>query len=179
VQALCFPRERSLDVVWDAVYERRAKPILDIMASADAGIPVRDRQGRTVTGQSAPFILFGQVSSILQNLLYLRRLAAQHGLLGEMAPERTSEEAWYPRTFKNRLGPKLAKLIKDDSPSPIRKRGGKTPTLFSLGNSFKGAGHYSDRDLVRALADLGRVECALRGDMPGEALSVWLTSFLH
>jgi hypothetical protein len=179
VQALCFPRERSLDVVWEAVYERRAKPILDIMASAEAGIPVRDRQGRNVTGQSAPYILFGQVSSILQKLLYLRRLAAQHGLLEEMAPERTSDRSWYPRKFKNGFGPELVELIEDDSPSPMRKRGGKAPTLFALGNPFKGAGRYTDQDLVNALAELGRVETALRGDMPGEALSVWLTSFLH
>jgi hypothetical protein len=179
VKALCFPQERSLDVVWDAVAERRAKPILDIMVSAEAGIAVRDRQGRAVAGQSAAFILFGQISSILQNLLYLRRLAAQHGFLEEMAPERTCENAWYPRTFKSRLGPKLAKLIEDDSPSPIRKRGGKAPTSFVLGGYFKGAGRYSDHDLVRALAELGRVETALRGDMPGEALSAWLTTFLH
>ena len=179
VQALCFPRERSLDVVWDAVYERQAKPILDIMASAEAGIPVRDRHGRTVTGQSAPFVLFGQVSSILQNLLYMRRLAAQHGLLAEMAPERTSEKSWYPRRFQNGFGPELVELVGNDSPSPMRKRGGKAPTLFALGKSFKGAGLYSDQDLVCALAELGRVETALRGDMPGEALSVWLTSFLH
>jgi hypothetical protein len=179
VQALCFPRERSLDVVWEAVHQRRAKPILDIMASAEAGIPVRDRQGRTVTGQSAPYILFGQISSILQNLLYLRRLAARHGLLEEMATERTDESSWYPRTFKKGLGPKLVQLIEDESPSPMRKRGGKAPTLFALGNAVQGAGRYSDQDLIRALAEVGKVETALRGDMPAEALSVWLTTFLH
>jgi hypothetical protein len=179
VKALCFPQERSLDVVWVAVHERRVKPILDIMASAEAGIPVRDRQGRAVTGQSAPFILFGQISSVLQNLLYLRRLVAPHGLLEEMTPERTCDNSWYPRTFKNRIGPRLVELIENDSPSPIRKRGGKPPTLFALGNSFKGAGRYSDQDLVSALAELGKVEAALRGDLAGEVLSAWLTSILH
>jgi hypothetical protein len=179
VRALCFPKERSLDVVWDAVFERQVAPILDIMAAADTGIQVRDRQGRTVTSQGAPYVLFGQVSSMLQNLLYLRRLAAEHGLLEEMATDRTRDNFWYPRKFKNDLGPKLLELIKADSPSPIQRRGGKAPTLFALGRLFRGAGRYSDDDLVQALADLGPIEVALRGDMAREALSVWLTSFLH
>jgi hypothetical protein len=178
VIALSFPRERSLDVVWDAVFERRAAPILDIMAATDAGIQVRDRQGRTVTAQGAPYVLFGQVSSILQNLLYLRRLAAEHGFLDEMEPDRTRDDFWYPKKFKNGLGPKLVDLIGSDAPSPLQRPGGKGPTLFVLGRLFRGSGRYTDDDLVSALAELGRVETALRGDMPREVLSVWLTSFL-
>ncbi len=179
VMALSFPRERSLDVVWDAVLERRAAPVLDIMAATDAGIQVRDRQGRTVTAQGAPYVLFGQVSSILQNLLYLRRLAAEHGLLDAMAPENTRDDYWNPRQFKKGLGPKLLEFIDSDAPSPVQRPGGKGPTLFILGQLFTGAGRFADDDLVRALAELGRVETALRGDMPREALSVWLASFLH
>lgn len=179
VMALSFPQERSLDVVWDAVYERRAAPVLDIMNAADSGIRVLDRQGRAVSGESAPYVLFGQVSSILQNLLYLRRVAAQHGLLDELAPDRTRERYWYPKIFKNGFGPKLIEHIKDDTPSPMQRRGNRAPTLFALGNQVKGAGRYSDDDLVQALAQLGSVETALRGDMAREALSVWLTSFLN
>jgi hypothetical protein len=178
VMALSFPRERSLDVVWDAVLERRVAPVLDIMAATDAGIPVRDRQGRTVAAQGAPYVLFGQVSSILQNLLYLRRLAAVNGLLDAMAPDKTRDDYWYPRKFKNGLGPKLLELVESDAPSPLQRPGGKGPTLFVLGQLFKGAGRFSDDDLVGALSELGPVETALRGDMPREAISVWLTSFL-
>jgi hypothetical protein len=179
VLALSFPKERSLDVVWDAVFERRASPILDIMAATDAGIQVRDRQGRPVTAKGAPSILFSQVASILQNLLYLRRLAAEHGLIGEMSTDKTRDDFWYPRRFKNGLGPKIVELVKADAPSPIQRAGGKAPTLFVLGRLFKGAGRYSDEDLVQALADVGGVETALRGDMATEALSVWITSTLH
>ena len=179
VMALSFPQERSLDVVWDAVYERRAAPILDIMSAADSGIRVLDRQGRAVTGESAPYVLFGQVSSILQNLLYLRRIAAHHGLLEELAPDRTRDRYWYPKRFKNGFGPELIEQIKADAPSPMQRRGGRAPTLFALGNQVKGAGRYSDNDLTQALAQLGPVETALRGDMAREALSVWLTTFLH
>jgi hypothetical protein len=179
VLALSFPKERSLDVVRDAVFERRAAPILDIMSAAEAGIQVRDRQGRAVTASGALFILFGQVASTLQNLLYLRRLAAEYGLLGEMSPDKTCDDFWYPRRFKNRLGPKIVEILKADAPSPIQRAGRKPPTLFSLGGLFKGAGRYSDEDLVRALAEAGAVETALRGDMAAEALSVWIASILH
>jgi hypothetical protein len=178
VLALSFPKERSLDVVWDAVFERRAAPILDIMAATDAGIQVRDRQGRPVTAKGAPHVLFSQVASILQNLLYLRRLAAANGLLGEMSIEKTRDDFWYPRRFKNGLGPKIVALVKADAPSPIQRAGGKAPTLFVLGRLFKGAGHYTDEDLVQALTGVGAVETALRGDMAAEALSVWITSVL-
>jgi hypothetical protein len=179
VLALSFPKERSLDVVRDAVFERRAAPILDIMAATEAGIQVRDRQGRPVTAKSAPHVLFSQVASILQNLLYLRRLAAEHGLLGEMAIDKTRDDFWYPRRFKNGLGPKIVELLKADAPSPIQRARGKAPTLFALGRLFKGAGRYSDEDLVQALAGVGAVETALRGDMAQEALSAWVASTLN
>jgi len=113
VLALSFPKERSLDVVWDAVFDRRAAPILDIMAATEAGIQVRDRQGRPVTAKGAPHALFSQVASILQNLLYLRRLSAEHGLLGEMSTDKTRDDFWYPRRFKNGLGPKIVELVKE------------------------------------------------------------------
>ena len=178
VLALSFPQERSLDVVWDAVFERRAAPILDIMSATEAGIQVRDRQGRAVTAKNAPHVLFSQVASILQNLLYLRRLATEHGLLGEMSPDKTRDDFWYPKRFKNGLGPKIVELLKADAPSPIQRAGRKPPTLFVLGRLFKGAGRYSDEDLVQALAGAGAVETALRSDMAQEALSVWIASIL-
>jgi len=179
VLALSFPRERSLDVVQDAVFERRAAPILDIMAATEAGIQVRDRQGRAVTAKGAPHMLFRQIATILQNLLYLRRLASENGLLGEMSPDATRDDFWYPKRFKNGLGPKLVALLKADAPSPIQRTKKGAPSVFVLGGLFKGAGRYSDEDLVQALANAGAVETALRGDMPGEALSVWITSILN
>lgn len=178
VLALSFPKERSLDVVKDAVLERRARPVFDILAASDAGILVRDRQGRAVSAKGVPQVLFRQIATMLQNFLYLRRLAAGHGLLEEMAPARTRADSWYPRKFKNGLGPMVLELVKADAPSPIVGAGGRAPSLFVIGNLFKGAGHYSDDDLVNALADVGGVETALRGDMAAEALSVWIASVL-
>lgn len=179
VLALSFPKERSLDVVGDAVFERRAAPVLDILAALEAGIQVRDRQGRAVTAQGAPFIVFGQVSSIVQQLFYLRRLAAKHGLVDELTPERTRDRYWYPRKFKNGLGPKFLDFIKDDAPSPVFRGSGRPPSLFFLGKQVKGAAQYTDQDLMHAIADLGAVETAVRGEMPTESLTVWLMSFLR
>ncbi len=179
VRALSFPRERSLDVVRDGVLARKSAPVLDIMAAAEAGIQIRDRQGKPVAPKGVPAVLFSQISALLQNLLYLRRLAADNGLLDQMAPDRTRENAWYPRRFKSGLGPTIIELAKADAPSPLWGATGKRPSPFALGALFRGAGRYSDDELVRALADAGAVELALRGDMPGETLSVWLTSFLH
>ncbi|MCG6947805.1 MAG: hypothetical protein LJE93_02670 [Acidobacteria bacterium] len=179
VRALSFPRERSLDVVRDGVLARQSAPVLDIMAAAEAGIQIRDRQGKPVAPKGVPAVLFSQISALLQNLLYLRRLAADNGLLDEMAPDRTREHTWYPRRFKSGLGPTIIELAKTDAPSPLWGATGKGPSPFTLGALFRGAGRYSDDELVQALADAGAVELALRGDMPGETLSVWLTSFLH
>jgi hypothetical protein len=178
VKALSFPRERSLDVVEDGVLARRAAPILDLLAAADAGIQIRDRQGRVVSSKGVPIALFGQVSALLQKFLYLRRLAADRGLLEEMSPDRTGAPGWYPRRFKNDIGPKVLDLLSEEGPSPVLGPRGRAPSVFALGKLFRGAGRYSDEELRDALADLGSVEVALRGEMASDALSVWLLSFL-
>ena len=52
-------------------------------------------------------------------------------------------------------------------------------TLFVLGGLFKGAGQYANDDLLNALAELGQVETAIRGDMATEALTVWFSKILR
>lgn len=179
VHALSFPKERSLDVVRDALLARRAAPVLDIVAAADGDIPVRDRQGRVMNVDRVALALVGQASTVFQQLLYLRLFAAENGFSDRMAPERTSHDYWYPREFKNGFGPHLVELLEADAPSPIRPAGSKMPSLFALGGLFKGAGRYTNDDLSTALADLGRVETALRGEMATEALTVWFSKILR
>jgi hypothetical protein len=179
VKALSFPKERSLDVVESGVLTRRAAPVLDLIAAAEAGIQIRDRQGRAVSSKGVLIALFSQVSALLQKFLYLRRLAADHGLLEEMSLDRTRADGWYPRKFQKNVGPKILDLLNEDGPSPVLEGHGRAPSLYALGKIFKGAGLYSDDELRDALADLGSVEVALRGEMASEALSVWLVSFLR
>jgi hypothetical protein len=179
VRALSFPKERSLDVVRDALLARKAVPVLDIVAAAEGGVPVRDRQGRVMNPDRVALALVGQASTVFQQLLYLRLFAAENGIVDQMAPERTSHNYWYPREFKNGLGPHLVELLEADAPSPIRPAGSKTMSLFALGGLFKGAGRYTNDALSTALADLGRVETALRGEMATEALTVWFSKILR
>jgi len=178
VRALCFPKERSLDVVWDALLERKAAPVLDIITAAAAGLPVRDRHGKIMTSDGVPIAVFGQGSLVFQRLLYLRLMATENGFVDEMAPERTGDRYWYPSQFKNGIGPKLVELLEADAPSPLIRSGSKPPSLFMLGGLFRGAGRYRTSELERALAELGTVETALRGDLAVEALSVWFTGIL-
>jgi hypothetical protein len=178
VRALVLPKERSLDAARDALCDRRVAPLLDLLGAAAAGLPVRDLRGQLIKSEAVPVVVLALASSTFQKLLYLRRLAGQEGLIDEMSPERTAGAYWYPRLFKERIGPGLVKSIEDDAPSPLVPPGSKTPTLFALGPLFRGAGRYSDRELVEALAALGKVETALRGDMSTEALSAWITSVL-
>jgi hypothetical protein len=178
VRALSFPKERSLDVVLDALLERTAPPVLDIVAAASAGLSVRDRHGRIMTPEGVPIALLGQASLVFQRLLYLRMLTAGNGLIDEMAPERTKYRYWYPRRFKEGIGPELLELIEADAPSPLLRSGSKPPSLFMLGGLFRGAGRYRTSELEGAVAELGTVETALRGDFAMEALSVWFTGIL-
>ena len=178
VRALSFPKERSLDVVLDALLEREAAPVLDILAAAAGGLPIRDRHGRIMTPEGVPIALLGQASLVFQRLLYLRLLTAGNGLIDEMAPERTRDRYWYPSRFKKGIGPKLLEMIEADAPSPLLRSGSKPPSLFMLGGLFRGAGRYRTSELEGAVAELGAVETALRGDLAMEALSVWFTSIL-
>ncbi len=175
VRALVLPKERSLDAGRDALFDRRAAPVLDLLSAAAAGLPVRDLRGQLIKSDGVPAVVLALVSSTFQKFLYLRRLAEREGLVDEMSPERTAGDYWYPRSFKEGIGPRLVKSIENDAPSPIVPPGSKTPTLFALAPLFRGAGRYGDRELVDALAGLGRVETALRGEMSTEALSVWIS----
>jgi DNA polymerase III delta subunit len=179
VRRLSFPKERSIEAAREALLGRRPEPLLDLLSAAAGGHPVRDYQGRLMTGDGLPFILVGLASTLFQQLLYLRLLAARHGLLEEMEPRKTDADYWYPRRFKNDLGPRLQQLVDDDGASPLAPPGGRKPAPFTLSHLFRGAGRYADGELVRALADLGPVETAIRGDGALEALSVYFSSVLE
>ncbi|MDX2438715.1 MAG: hypothetical protein QNL88_16900, partial [Acidobacteriota bacterium] len=178
VTALCFPKERSLEAVKDAVFARRPAPILDLLAAVEAGIPVRDWRGQLVTAEGVSNVIAGQVGLLCQQMLYLRRFAVRIGMEREITPERTSEKRWYPYQFKNGIGPTLLEHLKDDAPSPIKAPGKKPMSLFALGHLFKGASRWADGDLVDALARFGEMEPGLRGGMASEELSVWLARAL-
>jgi hypothetical protein len=178
VRQLTFPRERSLEVVRDAVLRRDACALLDLIDAAAAGVPVRDWQGRQLDGGGLSTVVFAQVFNLVLQLLFLRRTAVAVGMEEELDPVRTSDRAWHSRQFKGRLAPLLLDRLRELSPTPL-DRGGKLPTPWSLGGLFAGAGRYREDELVAALAAGGAVEANLRGPLAPEALSAWLTRFIR
>ena len=179
VRRLTFPRERSLEVVRDAVLERRLTPLLDLIAAASSGAPINNWQGQRLDPGGFERVLFAQVANLQLQLLYLRRTAQAAGLTEEMAPDRTGARGWYGRQFKSRLAPELLAKLADDAPSPLVRSGGKPPSPWSLAALFAGAGRYVDVELVAAVAAAGEVEVRIRNEaMALDALTAWLAGFI-
>lgn len=179
VRRLTFPRERSLEVVRDAVLARELEPLLDLVAAASSGSPVNNWQGQRLDAGGLGPVLFGQVTNLQHQMLYLRRVAAAAGLDKDLAPDQTSRRGWYARRFKNDLAPELIARLKEDAPSPMIRPGGKPPTPFSLGAVFAGAGRYSDDELVASIAGAASVESGIRQQTFGlETLTAWLAGFV-
>lgn len=175
VRRLTLPKQRSLEVVRDGVLRRDPRPLLELVAAAGAGIAVNDWQGRPVTPDRLGSILCGQVSNLLVEMLYLRRVAAAAGLEEDMAPARTGDRGWYRGVFSKRVAPRLAERIGAHGPTPLHRKG-KPPSSWVLGQLFQGAGHYDDGELVDALAAAGEVELDQRGAMGLDALAAWITT---
>ena len=177
VRRLTFPRERSLEVVRDAVFKRKLKPLLDLVAAAGAGAPVNDWRGQRVELKGLGPILVAQVTNLLIQMLYLRRIAETSGIGREMAPDLTNREGWYNKHFRSHIAPDFLATLKEDAPSPLIRSGAKPPTPFSLGAVFSGAGRYSDDDLISGLADGSKIETQIRQEgYLLEVLTVWLSA---
>jgi hypothetical protein len=178
VRRLTSPKERSLEVVRDAVLERRLAPLLDLVAAAASGAPINDWQGQRLEPEAFQRILYAQVANLQLQLLYLRRVADAAGLAREMAPERTGARGWYGRRFKPELAPELLARLADDAPSPLVKPGSKPPSPWTLGALFAGAGRYTVLELAAAVASAGEVEVRLRVAEAGlDTLTAWLAGF--
>jgi len=175
VRRLVFPRERSLEVVRDAVLQRKPEQLLDLIGAAAAGTVVHDWQGRAVSADRMGAILCGQISNLLVQLLDLRRTAVAVGLGAQLDPARTRPDRWYRSVFSSDIAPVIIGHLGDDGPTPLAKKG-KLPTPWTLGQLFRGASLYSDNELEDALVDCGEVEAAQRGMLKLEALSAWIVS---
>lgn len=175
VRRLTLPRERSLEVVRDAVLQRDAKPLLELIAAAAAGLTVNDWQGRPMSPDRLGVVLCGQVFNLLLQLLFVRRLASAAGVEGEMGAKKTSGGAWYRSVFTPRLAPVLIERLGDAGLTPLGRKG-KPPTNWTLGQLFQGASQYGEDELVAGLAACGELEAAQRGALGLEALSAWIVS---
>ena len=176
VRSLSFPRERSLEVVRDAVDARDPAPLADLLEAAERGVAVRDWQGRTVDGTGVAMVVTATVAVRLADLLLIRRLMVRAGLEEELDPRRNQRRDWYNRSFRNGAGPRLQELLTASGAMGGRSR--KVPSPWTLAGMVRGASRYTDRELVTALAGLGRLEVRLRSRAVTEGLAAWLGSLL-
>ena len=132
VRRLTFPRERSLEVVRDAVLGRELEPLLDLVAAAASGVPgqrlagsaTRSRWIRTDplrSGDESP------APDALSQPDGSGRAASSR----ELNPEQTSRPAGTANDSKTTSPPSSGRELKEDAPSPMVRPGGKAAdTLF-------------------------------------------------
>lgn len=180
VRRLVLPREGSLEVLQDAILSRDTRAAGAFFDEARRGLPIRDWSGGYIDERGLGIRVFNLAVDAFTRMLYLRGAALEIGAEDELDPRNNSARAWYSRTFKPRLGPKLKSHIEADPGAPFR--GGakgaakpKVPSPWALQRLFRGASLYSDDDLIRCLTEAGQIERRLR--RPGasmEALPAWL-----
>ena len=172
VRALTFPAERSLEVVRKAILAGDLRPVVDLLAAASSGQPVRDFQGKRIEAAGVATVVFAQVATLLAQMLDVRAAARRLGAAAELDPKRCEGGSWYNRTFKEGLGPRLVEALGPDS--PMAKKDGKV-SVYTLSQVFAGAARYRDEQLRRWLAAAGDTEARLRSkDLAIEALTTWL-----
>jgi len=174
VRRLVLPRERSTEVVRDAVLGRSARPVLEVLEAAARGEAVRDWRGEEIAPGRVAGVVLGQVSNLLAQLLAVHRLAVACGLEGEMDPSRTGDRGWYRSVFQRRLLPALEARLAEGAGDLLSSRGGKAPSPWVLQQLFRGSGRYDEVRLVTALAEAAHTEVALRGPGELEVLAAWI-----
>ncbi len=149
--------ERQLREFEEALQQRDGGRFARFAGALAAGAVLTDWRGDAVGPDRLGPILAGTAGRLLRQALAVRGHAARAGLGAELDAKRCAGRDWYPRTFKPRLLPRLAKDIEATPDSPLA---GMTP--WQLHRAFRLAAVYSDRELITALARLAesRVERA-------------------
>ena len=174
VRRLTFPAEQSLEAVSEAILGRQPGRLIEVIAAADVGTPLRDWQGRTIDERQVPFVVMAQVSSLLLQLAVIREVVAEQGLDTELDSAWVEQRAWYGRRFKGDIGPRLLEALSDSAPNPVVRDGRRAPSLWRLGQLFRGAARWTRPELGVALEGLGDLERRLRSDSRAEALVAWI-----
>lgn len=176
VRRLVLPREGSLEVLQDAILGKDVRTAVEFLDDARRGLPIRDWSGGHIDERGLGIRVFNLAIDTFTRMLYLRGAARAIGAEDELDPQKNSARAWYSRTFKPRLGPKLKTHIESDPGAPFRS-GGKfrAPSPWALQRLFRGASLYSDDALIQSLIAAGQVERRLRRPgSPIEAVPGWL-----
>lgn len=180
VRRLVLPREGSLEVLQDAILGRDTRAAVKFLDDARRGLPIRDWSGGHIDERGLGIRVFNLAVDTFTRMLYLRGAARAIGAEDELDSQKNTARAWYSRTFKPRLGPKLKSHIEDDPGAPFRS-GAKlrVPSPWALQRLFRGASLFSDDELIRSLVEGGQIERRLRRPgSPIEAIPAWLLKTL-
>ncbi len=174
VRAQAGAGEHPVRELEEALQRRDAGSFARFAGALTAGAVLTNWRGEAVAPDGFGPILAGTAGRLLRQALAVRAHAARAGLAAELDPKRCAGKDWYPRTFKPRLHPRLAKEIESTPDSPLA---GMTP--WQLHRAFKLGAVYGDDELITALAGLGgsRAERA-RGPAALAAISVPLLALL-
>jgi hypothetical protein len=174
VRAQAGAGERQLREIEDALQHRDGGRFARFAGAIAAGAILTDWRGDAVGPDRLGPILAGTVGRLLRQALAVRSHAARAGLAAELDPKRCAGKDWYPRAFKPRLLPRLAKDIETTPDSPLA---GMTP--WQLHRAFRLAAAYSEPELVAALARLAesRIERA-RGPAALAAVSALVLALI-
>jgi hypothetical protein len=166
--------ERQLREIEDALQYRDGGRFARFAGALAAGVVLIDWRGAAVAADRLGPVLAGTVGRLLRQALAVRSHAARAGLGAELDPKRCAGKDWYPRAFKPRLLPRLAKQIEATPDSPLA---GMTP--WQLHRAFRLAAPYSEPELVAALARLAesRIERA-RGPAALAALTALVLTLI-
>jgi hypothetical protein len=174
VRAQAGAGERQLREIEDALQHRDGGRFARFAGAIAAGAVLTDWRGDAVGPDRLGPVLAGTVGRLLRQALAVRSHAARAGLAVELEPKRCAGKDWYPRTFKPRLLPRLAKDIETTPDSPLA---GMTP--WQLHRAFRLAAAYGEPELVAALARLAgsRIERA-RGPAALAAVSALVLALI-
>lgn len=135
----------------DAIQARDRVKVARILAAVAAGGPLLNWRGEAVEPEGAGPFLVGVVGRLLRQALAMRSAAGQAGLEKELDVRRCASPAWYPRTFKGTIFPRLQAHLGKDEGSPLAGL-----SAWQMQRPFKVAAAYSDAELLRGIAELYR-----------------------
>jgi hypothetical protein len=166
--------EVALSELEDALIARDGGLAVRFVARLGAGGILRLFGDRLVDPDGIGPVVAGSLARLLRQALATRRYARQAGLGGDLDPGRCREGRWYGQRFKEGVFPRLKQAAAQAPGSPLAS----VNSPWAAHRIFRIAAAYDDRELLRALASLGRV-VAERESSAAAALAALTPSLLE
>ena len=147
-----------------AIRERDRGAVARFLGVLSAGGVLVGWRGDAIDDGGVGPVLTGTLNRVLRMALAVRRHARRCGLDKELDPVKCAADFWYPRVYKSSLHERLAAEIATMPDSPVAGS-----SQWQLHRIFRLAACYADRELITALAALGR--CGAERARAREAIS--------